>query len=207
MTTLRRQMWAALLPKLQSSFSIRRAQLSTRLPRMCFLKSLLQDAVSDKLGVRLGNCFGWAAAGISAGRLFRCVCRAGKHWGDGVTKRVVWHVVKQYARKLGIAQVAPHDLRRSCAKLCHASGGELDQIQFLLGHVSVQTTERYLGCKQRIRGAVNDHISIEPQLRRPFHRSGLPTSRPSGFCGRRILAVIGATATTRLLGNVASCQP
>ena len=103
-----------------------------------------------------------AAAAISAGRLFRCVCRAGKHWGDGVTERLVWHVVKQYARKLGLAQVAPHDLRRSCAKLCHASGGELDQIQFLLGHVSVQTTERYLGCKQRIRGAVNDCIGIEP---------------------------------------------
>jgi len=103
-----------------------------------------------------------AAAGISVGRLFRCVCRAGKHWGNGVTERVVWHVVKQYARILGFAQVAPHDLRRSCAKLCHASGGELDQIQFLLGHVSVQTTERHLGCKQRIRGAVNDHIGIEP---------------------------------------------
>ncbi len=103
-----------------------------------------------------------ATAAISAGRLFRCVCRAGKHWGDGVTERLVWHVVKQYARKLGFAQVAPHDLRRSCAKLCHASGGELDQIQFLLGHVSVPTTERYLGCKQRIRGAVNDCIGIEP---------------------------------------------
>src|SRR5271166_4822264 len=32
--------------------------------------------------------------------------------GDGVTERVLWHVVKQYARKLGVAQVAPHDLRR-----------------------------------------------------------------------------------------------
>jgi hypothetical protein len=32
----------------------------------------------------------------------------------------------------------------------------LEQIQFLLGHVSVETTERYLGCKQRLRGAVND---------------------------------------------------
>lgn len=53
-------------------------------------------------------------------------------------------------------------LSRSCAKLCHSAGGELDQIQFLLGHVSVQTTERYLGCKQRIRGAVNDHMGIEP---------------------------------------------
>jgi integrase len=50
----------------------------------------------------------------------------------------------------------------TCARLCHASGGELEQIQFLLGHVSVQTTERYLGCKQRLRSAVNDHIGIEP---------------------------------------------
>jgi hypothetical protein len=32
-----------------------------------------------------------------------------------------------------------------------------------LGHVSIQTTERYLGCKQRIRGAVNDRIGIEPK--------------------------------------------
>jgi hypothetical protein len=47
---------------------------------------------------------------------------------------------------------------------CHSSGGELEQIQFLLGHVSVQTTERYLGCKQRIQSAVNDRIGIEPQL-------------------------------------------
>jgi integrase len=102
------------------------------------------------------------AAGVSTGKVFRCVCRAGKHWGDGVTERVVWHLVKDYAKKIGVARVAPHDLRRSCAKLCHAAGGELEQIQFLLAHVSVQTTERYLGCKQRISGAVNDRIGIEP---------------------------------------------
>ena len=42
------------------------------------------------------------------------------------------------------------------------TGGELEQIQFLLGHVSAQTTERYLGCKRRIRSAVNDRIGIEP---------------------------------------------
>jgi site-specific recombinase XerD len=102
------------------------------------------------------------AAGLSGGRVFRCVCRAGKHWGDGVTERLVWYVVEQYAAKLGFTGLGPHDLRRSCAKLCHSAGGELDQIQFLPGHASVQTTERYLGCKQRIRGAVNDHIGIEP---------------------------------------------
>jgi len=79
-----------------------------------------------------------------------------------MTERVVWHVVKEYAGKLSLAKLAPHDLRRSCARLCHAAGGEMEQIQFLLGHVSVQTTETYLGCKQRLRGAVNDRIGIEP---------------------------------------------
>ena len=43
----------------------------------------------------------------------------------------------------------------------HQAGGELERIQFLLGHVSVQTTERYLGCKQRFRNAVNDRIGLE----------------------------------------------
>jgi len=43
-------------------------------------------------------------------------------------------------------------------KLCHTSGGELEQIQFLLGHVSVLTTERYLGCKQNLEAPVNDRF-------------------------------------------------
>ena len=106
----------------------------------------------------------FAAAEIANGKLFRCVCRSGTVWGDGMTEKVVWHVVKTYAKKLEIPKLAPHDLRRSCARFCHAAGGELEQIQFLLGHVSVQTTERYLGCKQKFREAVNDRIGIEPTV-------------------------------------------
>jgi len=102
------------------------------------------------------------AAGISYGRLFRCVSRRGVVWGTKITEKVIWHVVKEYAKQLGVLKLAPHDLRRSCARFCHDSGGELEQIQFLLGHVSVQTTEKYLGCKQRFRHAVNDQLGIEP---------------------------------------------
>ena len=39
---------------------------------------------------------------------------------------------------------------------------ELNLFQFLLGHVSVETTERYLGCKQRFQNAVNDAIGLDP---------------------------------------------
>jgi site-specific recombinase XerD len=102
------------------------------------------------------------ASRVTEGRVFRRVCRTGMPWGTEMTGKVVWHVVKQYAGQLGISKLAPHDLRRSCARHCHSAGGELEQIQFLLGHVSVQTTEKYLGCKQRFREAVNDVIGIEP---------------------------------------------
>jgi site-specific recombinase XerD len=96
-----------------------------------------------------------SAAEINSGIIFRGINRVGKIWGDGLTPKAVWHVVKAGARRAGIKNLAPHDLRRTCARLCHLAGGELEQIQFLLGHASVQTTERYLGCKQKFRHTVN----------------------------------------------------
>jgi len=102
------------------------------------------------------------AANITSGKLFRRVHKMGKTGGERLTEEAVWHVVREYATKAGIDKLSPHDLRRTCARLCYAAGGELEQIQFLLGHVSIQTTERYLGCKQRIQDAVNDIIGIGP---------------------------------------------
>ena len=108
-----------------------------------------------------------AAAGIATGTLFRSINKAGRIWGSGFSPKVIWGVVKQKAKDCEIPSLAPHDLRRTCARLCHQAGGELEQIQFLLGHVSVQTTERYLGCKQRFRNAVNDQIGLEPDQHGP----------------------------------------
>jgi integrase len=103
-----------------------------------------------------------AASGITEGCLFRAINKAGKIWGTGMTPKVLWEVVRRAAKMADIEKLAPHDLRRTCARLCHLAGGELDQIQFPLGHVSIQTTERYLGCKQKLRHAVNDKLGIEP---------------------------------------------
>jgi site-specific recombinase XerD len=104
-------------------------------------------------------------AGVTEGRIFRAVARAGKVWGKGISQNVVWYVVKTCCEKAGLEHIAPHDLRRTCAKLCHTSCGELEQIQFLLGHASVQTTERYLGCKQNLGHPVNDLFDLRTARR------------------------------------------
>ena len=103
-----------------------------------------------------------AVATITNGPVFRAINKAGRVWGDGMSPKVLWDVLRAAAARAGIDKLAPHDLQRTCARLCHLAGGELDQIQFLLGHVSSQTTERYLGCKQKLRIAVNDRLGIEP---------------------------------------------
>ena len=102
------------------------------------------------------------AAGVNTGPVFRAINKAQRVGKSAFSPKVIWGVVKAGSSKCGLSNVAPHDLRRTCARLCHEAGGELEQIQFLLGHVSVQTTERYLGRKQRLRNAVNDRIGLEP---------------------------------------------
>jgi site-specific recombinase XerD len=111
------------------------------------------------------------AAGVTEGRIFRAVARAGKVWGKGISQNVVWYVVKTCCERAGLEHIAPHDLRRTCAKLCHTNGGELEQIQFLLGHVSVQTTERYLGCKQNLGHPVNDLFDLRTDGQ-PYENDG-----------------------------------
>src|SRR5271170_2959743 len=103
----------------------------------------------------------WASpAGVSEGYVFRPVNRADRVKGEALGEKVVWQLIKPYADAAGVPGIAPHDLRRTCAKLCRAGGGELEQIQLLLGHASVQTTERYLGTRQDLVHAPNDAIKL-----------------------------------------------
>ena len=51
------------------------------------------------------------SANIMSGKLFRRVQKIKKAWGDGLTEKAVWHVVREYAAKACIDKLAPHDLR------------------------------------------------------------------------------------------------
>jgi site-specific recombinase XerD len=101
-----------------------------------------------------------AAAGVTDGAVFRPVNRGDQVQGTALSEKVVWQLLHGYAAAACVPGIAPHDLRRSCAKMCRAAGGELEQIQLLLGHASVQTTERYLGTKQDLVHAPNDGIKL-----------------------------------------------
>ena len=103
----------------------------------------------------------WMIAGnVEDGRLLRPVLKGGKVKGETLTDWSVWSVVEQSAKQIGIERFGAHDLRRTCAKLCRKNGGDLEQIKFLLGHSSIQTTERYLGSQQELVVAVNDGLGF-----------------------------------------------
>ncbi len=103
----------------------------------------------------------WMIVGnVEDGRLLRPVLKGGKVKGESLTDWSIWSVVERSAKQIGIERFGARDLRRTCAKLCRKNGGDLEQIKFLLGHSSIQTTERYLGSEQEIAIAVNDSLGL-----------------------------------------------
>ena len=72
----------------------------------------------------------------------------------------IYRMVQEYCRAVNLTPVAPHDLRRTHAKLAHRGGAKLEQIQISLGHSSIKTTEVYLGLDQDFTDAPADHIHL-----------------------------------------------
>jgi integrase len=114
----------------------------------------IPDAAKDALDDWL------AAAGIQSGFLCRQLLRSGLVLGQRISSWTVWKTVVTAAKAAGINHLGPHDLRRSSAKFCRKAGGDIEQIQKLLGHEDISTTVLYLGTKQDIRQAVNDRIAL-----------------------------------------------
>ena len=94
--------------------------------------------------------------GIVQGSIFRSISRHGKLGQVAISDESVKLILLQYAGKVDLGSFRPHDARRTCARQIRAAGAGLEDIKELLGHASIQTTERYLGKTEAfVRGITN----------------------------------------------------
>ena len=130
---------------------------------------VLVDLIGKRKRIRSVPIPGWAksvidlwitAAGIIDGRLFRAVDKAGRLTGDTLSAQAVYLIVTERAKNIGL-ELAPHDVRRTFAKLAHKGKVPIEQIQLALGHESIQTTERYLGVEQDLLNALGEYLGVE----------------------------------------------
>ena len=84
-------------------------------------------------------------ADLSDGNIFRSINRWDQIQYDHLSPQTVRRLVVAYGTQIGHPDLAPHDLRRTCAKLMRKKGAKLEEIQAILGHESIDTTRRYLG--------------------------------------------------------------
>lgn len=130
---------------------------------------VLVDLIGKRDKVRSVPMPNWAKAaidewsttsGITDGQIFRAVNKGDRVVGGGITPQAIYNIIVGYAGELQKQGVAPHDLRRTFAKLAHKGGAAIDQIQLSLGHESIQTTEEYLGVEQDLTDAPCDHLGL-----------------------------------------------
>ncbi len=64
--------------------------------------------------------------------------------GRGLTREMLWILVKKYVRRAGVnSKASPHTLRHSFATHLLAGGADLRTVQELLGHANIRTTQNY----------------------------------------------------------------
>jgi integrase/recombinase XerD len=80
------------------------------------------------------------------------------HRGNRLTRQGFWLILKKYADDAGVSDVTPHTLRHSFATHQLTQGRDLGDVQRILGHVSIATTQVY----QRVANEMGNGQSIEP---------------------------------------------
>ncbi len=64
--------------------------------------------------------------------------------GKPLRREAIWELVKKYAKVAGVpASISPHSMRHSFATHMLAGGADLRQVQEMLGHASIATTQIY----------------------------------------------------------------
>jgi integrase len=111
----------------------------------------LSTWVKDTIDEWTGN------AGVLTGPLLRAIDKVDRVAFNPLSASAIYHIVKGYAVDAHLG-LAPHDMRRSFARLAMRGGAPLDQIQVTLGHESIRTTELYLGLELDLVNAACDYF-------------------------------------------------
>ena len=125
--------------------------------------------------------------------------------GRRLRRERVWELLKRYAARVGApSEISPHTMRHSFATHLLAGGADLRQVQEMLGHASIATTQIYTHVDASRLKSVHKKFhprreSADCSLRNPFQIAlGLDEVGPDRQGGAKMLR--------RLLGPAAGSQ-
>jgi len=83
-------------------------------------------------------------------------------WGKAISRKTVWYLIKEYAKKVGIEKpVKPHLLRHSFATHLLMGGADLRAVQDMLGHSDIATTQIYTNVNREEH--LDEHAMYHPR--------------------------------------------
>jgi integrase len=94
---------------------------------------------------------------VGGGYIARSIAKGGAVNGS-LSVIGIFQIVRRAGESIGQPGLAPHDCRRTFAQLGYEAGVPITQISRLLGHSSVQTTQRYLNCDLDLSQTVSDFV-------------------------------------------------